>query len=255
MRPAVAGLFFVPTRQMLPDLENLIRLQQLENSAADARSTIDGVPARLAALEARLTERQADVSAVTARLEEHRTSRASLEKDLAEAQSRVNRFRDQLMAVKTNKEYQAMQTEIATAEGEIRQLEDQLLERMLESDDLTAEVAGAKRRLEDDERAVQAGRRALEQEGVKLETDLERIDGERAQVADRLTPNTRSLFETLSRGRKGVAVVEARQGLCTSCQVRLRPQLFNDVRSNSSLIQCESCQRILYYAEHRHVAG
>ena len=239
---------------MLPDLEHLIRLQQLENSAADVRDTINGIPDRLTTLDARLAERQEDLSGATIRLEEHRKSRASLEKDLAEAQSRINRFRDQLMAVKTNKEYQAMQTEIATAEGEIRELEDQLLERMLKSDDLTAEIASANQRLVDEERLIQAARKALEQERGELETDLTQLDTERTHVVDQLTPNTRLLFETLSRGRKGVAVVEARQGRCTSCQVRLRPQLFNNIRSNSSLIQCESCQRILYFTEHRHVA-
>ncbi len=240
---------------MLPDLEHLIRLQQLENSATNAQQAVERVPDRLAALEARLADRHAAVSTATARLDEHRASRATLEKDLAEVQARISRFRDQLMAVKTNKEYQAMQTEIATAEREIQQLEDHLLERMLESDDLSAEVASAERRLADEERAVEADRKALEQERVELEAQIGQLDAERIQVAEHLTRETRSLFETLSRGRKGVAVVEARQGLCTSCRVRLRPQLFNDVRSNSSLIQCESCQRILYFAEHRHVAG
>jgi predicted nucleic acid-binding Zn-ribbon protein len=31
------------------------------------------------------------------------------------------------------------------------------------------------------------------------------------------------------------------------CHVRLRPQVFNDVRRNAGIIQCESCSRILYY--------
>jgi len=42
-------------------------------------------------------------------------------------------------------------------------------------------------------------------------------------------------------------VAEAREGHCTSCHVRLRPQVFNDIRTNDNLIQCDSCQRILYY--------
>jgi predicted nucleic acid-binding Zn-ribbon protein len=29
--------------------------------------------------------------------------------------------------------------------------------------------------------------------------------------------------------------------------VRLRPQVFQLVRQNDSVIQCDSCQRILYY--------
>ena len=31
------------------------------------------------------------------------------------------------------------------------------------------------------------------------------------------------------------------------CHVKLRPQIFNEVRRNDSLIQCDSCSRILYH--------
>jgi uncharacterized protein len=55
------------------------------------------------------------------------------------------------------------------------------------------------------------------------------------------------VFDRVAYGRKGLAVAEARDGLCTVCHVRLRPQVFNDVRRNDSLIQCESCTRILYF--------
>ena len=62
-----------------------------------------------------------------------------------------------------------------------------------------------------------------------------------------LAPRLLALFETVASHRNGMAVVEARDGRCSSCQVRLRPQLFNNIRLNDSLIQCESCQRILYF--------
>ena len=56
-----------------------------------------------------------------------------------------------------------------------------------------------------------------------------------------------TLFERISHGRKGIAVAEARDGLCTVCHVRLRPQIFNEVRRNDTLVQCDSCTRILYF--------
>ena len=46
---------------------------------------------------------------------------------------------------------------------------------------------------------------------------------------------------------------EARDGLCTQCHVRLRPQVYNELRRNESVMQCESCSRILYFvANPRH---
>ena len=239
---------------MLPELEHLIRLQQLENTAIEARGQLENVPDRLEALEARTAEHTESVEDATRALEEHRTARATLEKELAEIQSRLSRFKEQLMAVKTNKEYQAMQTEIAGAEREVQRLEDELLERMLEADDLSQNLAQAEQRLAEERIVINEERARVEQERAALEKQLTTFDVQRREVATQLPSQTMALFDTLALGRKGVAVAPALGGRCTSCQVRLRPQLFNDVRSNSTLIQCESCQRILYFTEPRQPA-
>ena len=42
-------------------------------------------------------------------------------------------------------------------------------------------------------------------------------------------------------------MAEARDGLCTVCHVRLRPQVFNEARRNAGIVQCDSCTRILYF--------
>ncbi|MES1256105.1 MAG: C4-type zinc ribbon domain-containing protein [Acidobacteriota bacterium] len=35
--------------------------------------------------------------------------------------------------------------------------------------------------------------------------------------------------------------------MCTVCHVRLRPQVFNTILKNEQIVQCDSCQRIMYY--------
>ena len=233
---------------MLPDLEHLIRLQQLENSAADARAQIDELPGRLEALNGRIATCEQTVSSATKHLENHRAERQTLENELAQVQTRLSRFKEQVMAVKTNKEYQAMQVEIGGGEAEIRRLEGRVLEKMLEADELAEEVRKSEQQLSDERAATDAERDTLEQGRQELEEQLRRLGDERRQLAGDVAPQAMSLFETVARQRHGLAVVEARDGFCSSCQVRLRPQLFNDVRLNESLIQCESCRRILYYA-------
>ena len=109
---------------MLPDLKRLIQLQQLDNTAADAQRVVDAIPSRIEALDAELTARTAAVDEATGRLDDRKSERAAVEKTLAAIQTRLSRFREQLMAVKTNKEYTAMQHEIATAEADVQRHED-----------------------------------------------------------------------------------------------------------------------------------
>ena len=232
---------------MLPDLESLIQLQRLENAATDASAKIEALPGRLDAIEARVAARSREVTSTTQRLAVHKADRQALEKELAQVQTRLTRFKEQLMEVKTNKEYQAMQSEIARGQEEVQRFEDKILERMLEADELTADVRQAEQHLADERGAAQQERASLEAKRTELEKQLARFGDERSQLAGAASASAMSLFETLARQRKGVAVVQAYQGHCTSCQVRLRPQLFNDVRLNQSLVQCESCQRILYF--------
>lgn len=238
---------------MLPDLEHLIRLQRLETSASEARARIDAIPIEQEALEQRISASKDAVESAKQRLSEHRAERAAVEKEVAEIESRLNRYKDQLMAVKTNKEYHAIQSEIQGAERDIQAKEDRLLERMMEADDLGERLAESERLHADEEKSVTEERAVLGEELAALEQKLTGFDAQRGEVTGHISAPARDLFETLAGKKKGVAVVEARQGLCTSCRVRLRPQLSNQLRANATLIQCESCQRILYFAESRHM--
>jgi predicted nucleic acid-binding Zn-ribbon protein len=233
---------------MLPELDRLIRLQRLETATAEAQEAIEGIPAQSAALDARVAALAAEVDGARSRVADHRAARQEAENALAQVQARLGRYKDQLMAVKTNREYRAMQAEIAAAEADVARLEDQVLEQMLQADELTTAVAAAERTQSDERTVVEAERVALEERQRELLAQVERHAGERAALVEKLPAHLSALFDTLTRGRKGLAVAEAREGRCMSCRVRLRPQLYNDVRLNRTLIQCESCQRILYYS-------
>ena len=232
---------------MQPDLQHLIKLQDLDLAAERVRRRIGDIPAVQAALDARLADRSAGVAAVKERTASSQTARREIEKELAVVQARLSKFKDQLMEVKTNKEYQAMQHEIAAAEQNVRGHEDRLLDRMEEAEILAAELKAAEAALKTEQADVAREKQALEAEGVALERETEQMSAARSALTAQLSPQAIALFEHVARHRRGQALSEARDGLCTQCHVRLRPQVFNDVRRNDSLIQCESCSRILYF--------
>ena len=137
------------------------------------------------------------------------------------------------MAVKTNLEYHAIQKEIEFAQTEVKKLEDKVLERMLEADDLTAAVKRAEAELAAEQKTVDADRKALAAELAELKASLERAQARaRRPSSASLEPQVLATFELVSQRRNGVAVAEARDGICTICHVRLRPQVFNTVLRN-----------------------
>ena len=234
---------------MNPDLQHLIHLQDLELNAERVRHRIADLPHAEAALDERLAQQTAVVEAVKARLAANQAARREIERDLSTVQARLSKFKDQLMEVKTNKEYQAMQTEIGVAEQNVRSQEDRLLDRMEEAEALAAEGKDAERALKLEQSEVVRQKEMLAVERIALEEELRQTEAGRTSVSSELSAGALALFQHISKNRRGIAVSEARDGHCSQCHVRLRPQVFNEVRRNDSLIQCESCSRILYFIQ------
>jgi len=232
---------------MHSDLQKLITLQHLDSAAADAHKRLADEPDRLKALDARIDAARQALATAKERLAVNQASRRDIEKDVAVHQGRLSKFREQAMAVKTNQEYHAIQHEIAFAQTEIKKREDQILELMLAADDLAAAVKKSEAALAAEQKAVDADRQKLTQELSALKTELQQIATERVEAVSGLTPQVLSTFELIAKRRGGIAIAEARDGMCTECHVRLRPQVFNTVRRNEEILQCDSCNRILYF--------
>jgi predicted nucleic acid-binding Zn-ribbon protein len=230
-----------------PDIQHLIRLQQLDSEIDSARRRIGEIPAVQEALAARLEQATAAVAAAKQRLTVSLTERKAIENEVASIQTRLSKYKGQLLELKTNKEYTTMLHEIATAESAIRSHEDRVLERMEEAEIITGEVKAAEAELKAQQAAIATERKALDSEATALQGTADEKSAARGEAAKALSPQTLKLFEHVSKQRKGVAVAEARDGSCTLCHVRMRPQVYNDVRRGESLIQCESCNRILYF--------
>jgi len=232
---------------MLPDLERLIRLQSLHNIVDDARRRIAAIPAQFEAFETKLNKLRTALSDAKQQLDNNQEVRRNLEKEVSGAKSRLSKFQEHEMIVKTNEELWAVQTEITTAKSAVQSFEEDLLVSMLETDALIASVNEAERSMVTVEAEIEAERQTIEQERATSEATAKQALVARESLASEIDAAVLALFDQIAEKRNGLAVVEAENNLCSSCHVRLRPQVFNDIRLNDRVIQCESCGRILYF--------
>jgi predicted nucleic acid-binding Zn-ribbon protein len=233
---------------MHPSLEDLIRLQQLETDASDRRRRLSELPGRIAEAEAAVVAARAARDAAAALVATNTTERRAADRELGVVQSRLTKFKDQLMEVKTNKEYTAMQHEIATAEEGVRTFEDQILTLMMQADELNAALKAADATLAGEEKKTRQVAADVEAERGRLDGELTALAASRADVEGKLPADLVRLFVDTATKRRGIAVSAIRDGHCSACQVRLRPQLIMEIRRGDRIAQCESCARILYVA-------
>ena len=232
---------------MLPDLERLIDLQEIESKATAASRAIAEAPARIAALDALLQSATTALETAKHALAASKSARNIIDKDLAVAQQRQSKYKEQLMQVKTNDEFRAMQHQIEAAAADVAQYEEKILINMMEADEINAAIKKAEAALKAAQSKVSAERAAIEQDVTHQQVALAESIAGRARLVAAM--DDKSVIETFERIAKvrGTAVARAEGERCTLCQVRLRPAVFVHVLKNDQIVQCDSCQRILYF--------
>ena len=231
---------------MNPDLQTLIELQRLDTTIAELESEIESLPQKIAQVESQLAEHMQAVEASKKRLADNQRSRRKRENEIAALRDKVSHYKDQSFEVKTNEQYRALLHEIEYHEAEIRKLEDEMLVEMIDSEALEKQLREAERSLAEErsrtEQEIAAARQRQQQDEGELNTARVR----RAEIQGRLAPDVYETYERVARFRKGLAVAEVRNGTCGACHVHLRPQAYAEARTNSQIVVCESCGRILY---------
>lgn len=231
---------------MHPDLEKLIALQQADAEVARLREEIAALPRRVAVIEAQLAGTRAEIEKAQQALAATQAARRKLETEIQDHREKISKYRDQSLAVKTNEQYKALLHEIEFTERHIRAAEDKILEGMVDSDAREATLKAAEAELREETAEIErekAEARARTAEDEKL---LAEQNGRRDAWRGSITPDVLQHYDRVLHLRK-IAVAEARAQTCLLCNVLLRPQTYNEVRSNEQIMTCDSCGRILYY--------
>jgi predicted nucleic acid-binding Zn-ribbon protein len=231
---------------MNPDLDKLIQLQRAESELKRVDSGLSELPRRRQEVEAALAEERRQLDAAKESLDGSMKARRRLEAELQDLEGKRSKYKGQLMEVKTNKEYTAMLHEIEAVEREIRGREDLILGEMEKAESLTSEVKREEEVFRGHEVAAKQQVRALEEEGKALQQQSARLTAERDAVAQSLDPGVKARFYRVAKLR-GTGVSEARDGWCSECHMKLRPQMFVDLKKNDEIVECPQCSRILYY--------
>ena len=234
---------------MNADLKQLIRLQAIDLSIQELRARIDKFPGISRALDEKLNTAQAGLDSAKEKAKSNQGNRKKLESEISALEGKISKYRDQMMAVKTNEEYRALQHEIEHTQGAIRKIEDDILNLMMDADTGLTDIKAAERQLKEDQHKVIAERTELAEQNKRDLSALESYLKERKDIEVSVSTDLISHYDRVRKHRRGIGVAAARNEVCEICQVRIRPQVFQEIRKNDQIIACDACQRILYNPE------
>lgn len=235
-----------PRGPMNADLEKLVRLHHLDVELGRIEADLHDLPRLRSALDERVAAERARFDAARAAAEGSSKARKEHERVVQDLETKRSKYKGQLMEVKTNKEYTAMLHEIETVEREIRAREDLVLEEMEKAEGLAQDVKREEAAFKLVEQGARTERGELDAREARLSADAGRLRSERETLLVSVPEDARTLYQRVAKLR-GTGVAEARDGECQTCHMKLRLQVWVELRQNETLLQCDSCSRILFY--------
>jgi predicted nucleic acid-binding Zn-ribbon protein len=231
---------------MLPEIENLLRLQEADKEIRRLQDEVAELPKRVAAIERKLAGTKLELEKAQTAVKADEAARRKHETAISDLRGKISKYRDQSLDVKTNEQYKALLHEIQFAEKEIAATEDKILELMVNAEARDKQVKAAQAELKAEAAEIEKEKEEARKRTAEDEQQLTEWRAKRDQMRASVGEDLLRHYERVSKFR-GSGISEVRDHKCMACQVMLRPQTYNEVRTGQQTVVCDSCQRILYF--------
>lgn len=229
------------------NLDVLKKAQQLDSEIHHALILLGEIPLQRAQLKSELELEKIHLNELEKSLKEIQLKLKEKELELAQKEMQIKKLDGQLSQVKTNKEYGALQQEVASLKADNSVLEEGIIHMLDEVDAAKEETRKEKEKLASVTKSFQDRDNEMAGQEKALQGRLEDLKKQREESVAKLPPELGELYSRIALKKQGLALATVNGEVCAACQMKLRPQLINEVRLGEQIIVCENCSRILYF--------
>jgi len=155
-----------------PELEQLLVLQDRQQKIRQIQTEIETVPLRRKSLEAQLAASASAVDVLKHQTRQIEVDRKKLELDVGTRTDSIARFKTQQYQTRKNDEFQALGHEIERYENEIRKIEDDELELMVQADKVKIDLAEEEKKAAGVKESIARQTADLDEKSKALESRL-----------------------------------------------------------------------------------
>jgi len=227
-------------------LDILYALQQKDDQLKEIENTIKEIPLQIKELEDERDSRSDMIEKAKKKLHTNSEERKKLEREIAAIKDKIAKYKEQMKKVTTNKEYQGFSNEIKFEEGNITAVEEKIIEKMVESDEIMGKIREAESEFnkiaESYNQQIKDMRSNLDYHKNKLADEGQNKLALRARVDAMLL----KAYDNLYSKKAGKVVSYVQSDFCGVCNIKIRPQVLSEMIISNDVLICESCGRILF---------
>ncbi len=229
-------------------IQKLLVVQERDTNIARCQRELDDLPAQKQSAQASLHQQSAALDHAREQLRNRQVAVKQLETDIETRRQQVAKLREQQFQIKTNVEFKTLGREIDTALEAIRDIEDRELELMEQVEQARRDITRAEEAGALAQRDVQRQLQELDTRRQALESELEALRRERADLAAPLDQAWLARYTRVMENRKDAALVGVVANTCGGCHMKLMPHVLQDIKRGDTIVSCTFCGRLLYWS-------
>lgn len=231
------------------ELEKLIELQRTDTNLRRLKNIIETADEKRAEIEQEFDQHAFSIREVQDRRDKNTAERTTLENQIAENRSYLERAERNLKHAQNQKEYETAMRETDALQKQIAAFEGEIVEKLTAFEEIEKELESRAEEINTMDSKRAEGIASFDNGLETARAEFQSEEKKRAEVFATLPPHLASVYNRLvQRSRDGIAVAEVINGSCSACFMSLRPQMQLEVKRMNSVVTCENCSRILFIA-------
>lgn len=234
-------------------LQALFTLQDIELQIVDIRRQLDRKERRVKAQARKLKTARETIEAERTNVRRTQVEFDAMDLDIKGRSANIDRLREHLNTVRTNKEYAAVLAKLNNEKADVSRLETRALEIMQGIETRKQEFAEHEQTESGEAERLEELQAQLEQARESFADRLEQLQEQREEAEQEIPPKSITLFNRLSQRYEGEVLAEVERTnprrdefICTGCHMSLRVEVANMLKSRDDIVTCKSCGRILF---------
>ena len=231
---------------MLPEIEQLLIIQDRDQKITKLNSDIERLPLEEQQAKQRLKSVIESVNSAESDIKSNEVEISKIELDIDTRKDSITKLKNQQLETKKNEEFAAMEHSITNYQDEISQLEDSQLELMEKGEELNNSLEEANDIHAKEQKVVDAELAIIKERKIQFSKKIEELKSDREKIASNIDNDLLDQYNRIFKSKKGVAVSELVNDICSGCHMKVTPTTAGMVRAEKVVSTCDQCGRILY---------